>query len=72
MRLPRSVYECLPFAFIAAGSALIGAAVLALSGRWAEGIAGFGLLFIVTGLTLILRRRGYRASRSRLDFNSSR
>jgi hypothetical protein len=39
---------------------------------WAEIVAGGGLAAVVIGLVLVLRRKGYRSSRSRLDFDGSR
>lgn len=69
MRLPRSLYEALPLILIAAGVVALLAAFRMDQPYWPESCAGGGLLLLVCGLVLILRRKGYRASRSRLDFD---
>lgn len=71
MWLPRLLYEAIPFSWLAVGAALLVAAFFVDGGHWPEISAGAGLLALVTGLVLILRRKGYRSSRSRLDFDGS-
>ena len=39
---------------------------------WPQICAAVGFVGIVTGIVLLLRRRGYRSSRSRLDFEKTR
>jgi len=72
MWLPRIVYETLPFYYLGLGIVLLGAAFKVESAYWPEICAGGGLLALITGIVLILRRKSYRDSRSRLDFDESR
>jgi hypothetical protein len=71
MWLPKLVYESIPVCYLALGAALLGAAFVIDSWLWPEILATSGLLALVIALTLALRRRGYRNSRSRLDLDSS-
>lgn len=71
MWLPKFLYESIPFSYLAVGVALLAAAFFLESGYWPEISAAAGVLALVTGLVLILRRKGYRSSRSRLDFDGS-
>lgn len=71
MWLPRFLYETLPFYYLALGAVLLAVAFYLESWYWPEICAGLGLAALVAGLVLILRRKGYRASRSRLDFDES-
>jgi membrane-bound ClpP family serine protease len=71
MWLPRSLYETLPFCYLGLGAFLLGAAFYTESAYWPEVLAGSGCFVLVVGIVLILRRKGYRASRSRLDFDES-
>ena len=60
MRLSRPVYESLPYAYIGLG---IGALVFSYFWRvpvWSDVIIGVGLLLVVGGLVLALKRRDYR------------
>jgi hypothetical protein len=70
MRLPKSLYETIPLLFVAAGGAALIAAFRVDQDSWAEPVAGIGLVTLIYGLVLMLRRKGYRASRSRRDFNA--
>jgi hypothetical protein len=71
MWLPKLVYESIPLCYLAVGALLLGAAFEVDSWLWPEIFAMSGLLALVIALTLVLRRRGYRSSRSRLDLDSS-
>jgi hypothetical protein len=71
MWLPKFLYESIPLYFLVLGAAGLGAAFFLDSWYWPEISAGAGLLALVIGLMLVLRRKGYRASRSRLDFDNS-
>lgn len=60
MRLSRPVYESLPYAYMGLG---IGALVFSYFWRvpvWSDVIIGVGLLLVVGGLVLALKRRDYR------------
>jgi hypothetical protein len=72
MWLPKFLYESIPFYWLALGAVGIGAAFAIDYWYWGEIFAAIGLLALVAGLMLLLRRKGYRSSRSRLDFDSSR
>jgi hypothetical protein len=71
MWLPKFFYESIPFYYLAFGSAALISAFFVRSGYWPEILAGGGLTGLVLGLVLLLRRRGYRSSRSRADFDRS-
>jgi hypothetical protein len=66
--LNKRLYEGLPFAYMGVGVALTGSLLLSDSG-WSLLSAIVGLSFLTGGLVLLLRRRGYRASRSRTAFD---
>jgi hypothetical protein len=70
MRLPKSLYETVPLLLVAAGGAALIAAFYVERAYWAEIAAGAGFIALIFGLVLTLRRKGYRASRSRLDFDA--
>jgi hypothetical protein len=71
MWLPKFLYESIPFWWLALGVAGLGAAFFIEGWYWPELLAASGVLAVILGLVLLLRRRGYRTSRSRLDFDSS-
>ena len=71
MWLAKPVYESLPAALIAVGLVTLLAALLVDGSFWDDAVAVAGLITVVAGLVLVLRRRGYRASRSRLKFEDS-
>lgn len=67
MWLSRPVYESLPYYYMGLG-VVAGVTSFFVNGWfWPEVLAGIGAASLVTGLTLWLKRRGYRRSRSRLD-----
>ena len=69
MWLPRILYESIPFLLLVLGAVGIGAAFYVDSWYWSEILAADGLIALVVGLVLLLRRKGYRSSRSRIDFD---
>jgi cytochrome c biogenesis protein CcdA len=69
MWLPKIFYESIPFYYLTLGAGGIGAAFYVDSKYWAEVLAAGGLITLVVGLVLLLRRKGYRSSRSRVDFD---
>lgn len=71
MWLPKYLYEPLPFVLILAGAGLIGAVFVIEAWHLAETAAVGGLVLLVAGFVLVLRRKGYRSSRSRNDFNDA-
>ena len=72
MWLAKPVYEFLPYVYVATGAAAIVAAVYVQTWYWPMIWAAVGFVGIVTGIALLLKRRGYRSSRSRLDFDGTR
>jgi ABC-type dipeptide/oligopeptide/nickel transport system permease subunit len=60
MRLNRPVYEALPYVYIAIGVAAVGASFVWRVADWSGLVAILGLIAIVGGLVLALRRRDYR------------
>ncbi|MGH8198695.1 MAG: hypothetical protein ACRETI_11055 [Steroidobacteraceae bacterium] len=60
MRVARPLYEALPYAYIIVGIAAVGAAYFWRVAEWSGVMALFGMVAIVGGLVLALRRRDYR------------
>ncbi|MEX0735563.1 MAG: hypothetical protein WD944_00750 [Steroidobacteraceae bacterium] len=60
MRVARPLYEALPYAYIIVGIAAVGAAYVWRVAEWSGVMALFGMVAIVGGLVLALRRRDYR------------
>jgi len=71
MWLPKLIYESIPLYFLGLGFAALVAAFYIEEWHWAEISAGGGIVLLIIGLMLVFRRKGYRASRSRLDFDNS-
>ncbi|HYL03701.1 MAG TPA: hypothetical protein VEU54_09830 [Steroidobacteraceae bacterium] len=63
--LSRPLYEGLPWLYIAGGLAALAASYwLAAHGRLSLTVGLAGLMLIVAGIVVLLRRRDYRALRS--------
>jgi hypothetical protein len=60
MRVSRPLYETLPYAYIAIGLAAILASFVWRVADWSAILAVFGVVALVGGLVLVLRRRDYR------------
>jgi sugar phosphate permease len=65
MRVARAVYEALPWVYMMLGVAAIAASYLWREPLWSEALAVSGLVAIVLGLMLVLRRRDYRIQQRR-------
>ena len=65
MRLNRSLYESLPWAYIAIGISAIAASFLWREPEWSDWMAILGAVVVVIGLVLVLRRRDYRIQQRR-------
>ena len=65
MRLSRAVYESLPYVYMAIGIGAFAVSFLWREKDWSDLLAGFGLVVLVTGLVLTLRRRDYRIQKRR-------
>lgn len=70
MHLPRTVYETLPYAYVAGGVALCGGSYAAADAVWTEAAFVLGAVGIVLGIVLLLRRRAYRDEAARYDSHS--
>ncbi len=60
MRVARPLYETLPYAYIVIGAAAVVASFAWRAADWSGVLAFFGIVAIVGGLVLVLRRRDYR------------
>jgi hypothetical protein len=60
MRVARPLYESLPYAYIVIGVAAVTASFAWRVASWSGILAVFGIVAIVAGLVLVLRRRDYR------------
>ena len=60
MRVARPIYESLPYLYIAVGFASVAASFAWRVADWSGLLALFGIVAIIGGLVLALRRRDYR------------
>lgn len=67
--LNKRLYEGLPVAYMAVGVGLLIASLYLAHGGWSVVLAVFGLSWVTGGLVVLLKRRDYRASRSRAEFD---
>jgi hypothetical protein len=65
MRLSRPVYESLPYVYMLAGIGALAMSFLWRTKGWSELLAASGLIALVAGLVLVLRRRDYRIQKRR-------
>jgi hypothetical protein len=65
MRLARAVYESLPYVYMLIGLAAVLASFAWRAPVWSDLMGGFGLIAVVSGLVLVLRRRDYRIQKRR-------
>ena len=65
MRIARNLYESLPYIYIAIGVAAGVTSFLWRVPPWSDVMGGFGLVAVVSGLVLVLRRRDYRIQKRR-------
>lgn len=64
VRLSRPVYELLPYAYIVSGLLAVAGSYFLASGIWAEIVLVLGLLCVVGGSVILLKRRDARARRT--------
>jgi hypothetical protein len=69
MWLPKPAYEALPYLLLFAGSLLMGLAYLSGIGWLQTSLLICGSASAVAGLVLLLKRRDYRLSRSRIKYD---
>lgn len=72
MWLSKPIYEGLPYYYMALGLAALLTAFLAARWYLPEICSAVGVVSLVAGLVIWLKRRDYRASRSRLDFEETK
>ncbi len=60
MRVAGPLYESLPYVYIAIGAAAVVASFAWRVAEWSGIMAAFGVVAILGGLVLVLRRRDYR------------
>lgn len=60
MRVSRPLYESLPYAYVAIGAVAIVASFAWRIADWSWMLACFGIVAVLGGLVLVLRRRDYR------------
>jgi Flp pilus assembly protein TadB len=60
MRVSRPLYESLPYAYIVIGLVAVVASFVWRAAEWSAVLAVFGIVAVVGGLVLVLRRRDYR------------
>ena len=65
MRIARPLYEALPYLYIALGLAAFATSFALRIADWSWVLAAFGLVAVLGGLVLALRRRDYRIQRRR-------
>lgn len=65
MWLSKPLYESLPYYYIVVGVFALASSLYLNYWYWPTIFAGVGLVSVVAGLVVWLRRRGYRLSRSR-------
>jgi len=65
MRLSRPVYESLPYAYMGLGTGALAFSYYWQASPWSGVVMGFGLLAVVCGLVLVLKRRDYRIQKRR-------
>ena len=72
MWLAKPLYEALPYYYIFVGAVALAGAVYVDHWYWPQICTGIGFAGIVGGLVVMLKRKGYRTSRSRVDFDDMR
>jgi hypothetical protein len=60
MRVSRPLYEALPYLYIVIGLAAVGTSFAWREAEWSTVLATFGVIAVLGGLVLALRRRDYR------------
>lgn len=70
MYLARPLYELLPYAYVLAGACSLAASWFVRRPPWPGVLVVAGMLAVVGGLVLWLRRRDYRTNQSRYTVKS--
>jgi hypothetical protein len=72
MWVAKPLYELLPYYYVIGGALAFAVAAYVDSWYWSPICIALGASGIIGGLVVLLKRRGYRASRSRVDFEKTR
>lgn len=72
MWLSKPLYESLPFYYVVVGLVALFAGLYVNYWYWPIICTVFGLGSLVGGLAIWLKRRDYRSSRSRIDFEKTK
>ena len=65
MRLSRPIYEAIPYIYMTIGLAAVATSFLWRVPGWSDLLAAFGMIALVIGLVLVLKRRDYRIQKRR-------
>lgn len=65
MRLSRPFYESLPYVYMGLGAGSLAVSFYWRSPVWSNVLLGFGLLAVIGGLVLVLKRRDFRIQKRR-------
>ena len=65
MKLSRPVYESLPYAYMGLGVGALAFSFYWRTPPWSEAMIVAGILLVVGGLVLVLKRRDYRIQKRR-------
>ncbi len=65
MRLSRPFYESLPYVYMGLGAGALAVSFYWRSPGWSDVLLGFGVLAVVCGLVLVLKRRDFRIQKRR-------
>lgn len=65
MRLSRPFYESLPYVYMGLGAGALAVSFYWPAGGWSDVLLGFGVLTVVGGLVLALKRRDFRIQKRR-------
>jgi hypothetical protein len=70
VHLAKPVYESMPYAYAASGIALMLMSYFDGRGFWSTAAAIVGLLAVIAGVVIFLKRRDYRLNRTHYDYSS--
>lgn len=70
MYLPRSLYESLPYLYVAGGAALAALSWHQRETGWSDAALVTGIGVFVAGIVLLMRRRTFRDDAARYDARS--
>lgn len=65
MRLSRPFYETLPYVYMGLGVGALAFSFFWREPGWSDAVMGFGLVALVAGLVILLKRRDYRLQKRR-------